>query len=412
MKRPVHPRPALVGRSAPGGRHAQVEGSLSGAALGATLRGEAVRRPDPGVTCAGMPRRPWPVLGVALLGLLLIGCSTRSKKLTDGDVPDRLMYDVFGQKRSAAYYYRLVRDSMDESTGCYRCTEDPFIVDKSVNAVLQLGEADFDRLEGQAQTVDLLAEVLLEAPSPLAQSHAANSLAKIGLRMPPYAPGSVPDGGSRTEAAFRELDTMFDRYGRRIDARSIPRQIQVLDTLGEYRLGHLSASRSALQPFFGRSYLIDEADPRVRRAIDTAMTRRMHQVISLALASGVQARTNYVREESVRGLKTLRDVTVIDPVLTQWEVEQDARVRGEMVEYFGRVATSRSVAALLPVIDDADSTIRYKARLALTRAAGRDLGRRRGTWERWAQQRYPGIALEAPIQSLPANADSSGLATR
>lgn len=361
---------------------------------------------------AAQPARCARLVACALLGLLLIGCSTRSKKLTDGDIPDRLMYDVFGQKRSAAYYYRLVRDSMDESTGCYRCTEDPFIVDKSVNAVLQLGEADFDRLEGQAQTVDLLAEVLLEAPSPLAQSHAANSLAKIGLRMPPYAPGSIPDGGTRSAAAFRELDTMFDSYGRRIDSRSIPRQVQLLDTLGEYNLGHLAASRTALQPFFGRSYLIDESDPRVRRAIDTAMTRRMHQVISLALASGVQARASYVREESVRGLKTLRDATVIAPVLTQWEVEQDARVRGEMVEYFGRVATSQSVAALLPVIDDADSTIRYKARLALTRAAGRDLGRRRGTWERWAQQRYPGIELQAPLESLPAQGDRSGLSAR
>src|SRR5687767_4924779 len=112
----------------------------------------------------------------ALLALLLgatvaTGCSNRLRKLSTGGGPaEALLYDVLGDERSPTYYYDLVRSSHDAEDFRYRCGDDPYLVDKSVDAIRHLGEASYARLEGQAQVVSLLTEILLEDRPALARA--------------------------------------------------------------------------------------------------------------------------------------------------------------------------------------------------------------------------------------------------
>ena len=340
-----------------------------------------------------------------LLGLLACvmlvpgGCSSRQRKLSrGGNVADSFVHDFLGVDRDPDEYYNLVESSHDaqSETFQYRVTEDPFLIDKNIDAVTRLGDASIARLEGQAQVVVKLSEVLLEDPSSLARASAANSLTKIALRLPRYR---VPtqqqeEMGDVFLALLQEMDRMYDRRGRPCGNAAAIRQrtIQILDQIGDFQIQELSIAKDSLRPFYSRAYLIDASDPALRQAIDTALVKRMWALIRVSLQAALDDPIPYVRTDAVRGLKTLGDRTAKDAIMARLEVESHWRVRAEAVEYLGKIGGEEAVASLLPMLEDADPTIRFKARQALTRIAGRDLGIRRRTWTRWARSRYPELA--------------------
>lgn len=336
---------------------------------------------------------------VLLAAGLLAACSASQQKLSsEGASPiDGLVHDVLGIDRNPSYYYELVRDSHDAEDFGYRPSQDPFVIDKNVDAVQKLGQAEFARLEGQAQVVDKLTDVLLEDPSALAQANAANSLTRLGLKLPQYRSRGLQERGDVFLALLREMDAIHAAGGalQTNPGWARRRTIEILDRIGRFEMATLILAKDTLRPFFTRDYLIDASDPAIRQAADTALVRRMGEVIRLALRSAVDADEPYVREEAIRGLKTLGDRSAQDAVLARLAVESNWRVRSEAVEYLGRAGSQEGVAVLLPLLDDPDPTLRHKTRQALTRIAGRDLGFRRRTWTRWAHARYPDLARRA-----------------
>ncbi len=337
------------------------------------------------------------VLVVSCLTLLVAsGCSTRSKKLGGGSFTDTLIYDVLAQDRDPDYYYTLVKNNHDtrRERGAYLSTQDPFLVDKVVDAIQKLGDVQYSRLEGQAQVVVLLGEVMADDPSAMAQTHAANTLTKLALKMPPYdAPATgTEERGDTFLALVREMDGLHDENGAPRDATSVQRTTQIVTTIGDADIKRAKLARDALRPFATRDFLIDAKDPELRRAIDTALVKRMRRSIELSLQEALEAPSDHVRRESVLGIKLLGDESAMEAVLARMEVEHDWQVRAEAVEYLGKMGTAEGVAALLPILDDEDPTLRHKSRQALTRIAGRDYGRRRATWARWASARYPQLA--------------------
>ncbi len=339
------------------------------------------------------------VLAGALAGLAagLCACSAKSRKLGSGGSPaDTLFYDLLGADRGTDYYYRLLKGAYDTERFCYRCTSDPYLVDKAIDAVYRLGGAEYSRLEGLGQVVTLLTDILLEDPSPLAQSQAANSLTRLAVRLPRYPPSGQEDDGRRLLDAVRELDAMHDdarralRPGPARDPEAARRRIAwLVEQIGALELTNLGLAKDALRPFTTRDYLIDASDPLVRGAIDTALVRRIGELVRMGLVAAVDAPTPFVREEAVRGLKVLGEATAVGAVLARLQIETHPRVRAEAVEFLGRAGGVESVAALLPMLEDPDLALRFKAREALVRIAGQDLGPRRRTWARWARAAWP-----------------------
>ena len=371
---------------------------------GARIPGWAARLPSARHAC---------VVGLACALLLAAGCSSRQKKLAsdEGNVFDGFLYGTLGRDRDPTYYYQLVRDSHDPETFAYRPSADTFIVDKNVDAVYRLGRMQYARLEGQAQVVSLLIDVLLEDRSALAQANAANSLTRLGLRLPRYRTGGPEDRGDRFLALLRELDALWGAGGS--CASPTPseqgrrRTVQILDEIGRLSMRTITIAKETLKPFYTRDWLVDSTDPDIRRAADAALTRRMGEAIRLALRAGIDAEEPFVREESVRGVKTLGDVGASDTVLARLEVESHWRVRSELAEFLGRMGGQEPVAGLLPLLEDGDPTVRHAARKSLTRIAGRDLGFRRATWTRWAHARYPELAARA-AEAAAEEEDASG----
>jgi len=346
---------------------------------------------------------------VLLLPLSVAACA-RAKKLSGEDTSlfEDFRYGVLGLDRDAESYYRIVRASHEQQRFDYRVTHDKFLVDKSVDAVQRLGKLTYDRLEGQAQVMSLLAEVALEDPSALAQANAANSLTRLAVRLPAVTERGIPERGDRFLALLRELDASYGPGGEpRGDVASTTRRaLQIVAEMGRFRMPTLGLAQDALKPFYTRAYLVSARDPTLRSAADRALVARMHDLARLALRGAVEAETNYVREEAVRGLKTLKDRAAEELILRRLVLEPDARVRAEIVEYLGLGESAAGVAALLPLLEDADPTLRYKARQSLTRLAGRDLGFRRATWTRWAVARHPELQPSpgADVPSPPAPA--------
>ncbi len=337
---------------------------------------------------------------VGAFGVLLLaaaaGC-TRTKKLSgeDTSIIDDFRYGVLGQDREAEDYYRIVRQSHESQRGGYRVTADEFLIDKTVDAVQRLGKLTYERLEGQAQVVDLLADVLLTDPSALAQANAANSLTRLTMKFPRTTVRRVADSGAGMQSRVRELDALNKERGAAGSAR---RTAQLVEELGRYRLPTSALARQALRPLYTRPYLVSTSDAAVRRAADRALVLRMEEVARLALRESIGDETAFVREEAVRGLKTIRDSGAEPLVRARLASEPNDRVRVEAVEYLGTVNSASAVATLLPLLEDSDPTICHKARQSLTRIAGRDLGFRRVTWTRWARERYPELAQPvAPV---------------
>ncbi|MDA1193834.1 MAG: HEAT repeat domain-containing protein [Planctomycetota bacterium] len=341
--------------------------------------------------------------------LALAACSSQQKKLAsdEGSVLDGLVYGTLGMDRDTTYYYQLVRDSHDRETFAYRPSADTYLVDKNVDAVQRLGHAPYARLEGQAQVVALLIDVLLEDRSSLAQANAANSLTLLAMRLPRYPARGLVERGDRFLALIQELDGIWQPTGACTSRPAYARErtVAVLNEMGAFEMASISIAKDTLIPFYTRDYLIDATEPSIRTAADTALTRRMGDAIRLALRAGVDADEAFVREESVRGLKTLVDRGGARAVLGRLEVETNWRVRAEMTEYLARVGGEDAVARLLPLLEDGDPSMRNAARKALARIAGRDLGFRRATWTRWAHATYPVLAARAAEAAAEAARD-------
>lgn len=338
---------------------------------------------------------PWSLLAVLALVLGHPGCSNKQKKLSasGGGLGDTLMYDVFGAERDPAYYFALLQRSRDPETFCYRCADDPYLIDKNVDAIQRLGDAPMARLEGQANVISLLMEILLEDRSALARSAAAVTLTKIGARLPRYADTGARDDGSRLASAMGEIQSLY-RGGR--SPGSLARVAALVTQVGDARFDQGLFTKKALQFFGTTPALIDETDPAVRQALDTALTRKSREAVVYALSAAVEGPTDYVRADAVRGLKVLGEASALETVVERVAVEVSPRVRGEAAEYFGRVGGPQAVRALLPRLSDTDGSVRVKAREALTRVAGQDLGARERPWRTWASQRFPGEDFAEP----------------
>ena len=306
--------------------------------------------------------RVLPLVGVLLVAGTLAGCSTRVRKLSNGNAADVLFHDILGQSRNPDYYYSLLRDSHDQQSENfeYRSAEDKFLVDKNVDAAEKLGSANFARLEGQAMTVVILSHMLLEDPAAMARTNAASSLTKIGLRLPRYPEQGLQmpvERGDQFLIALRELDGMHDEQGRLRHPSHAQRRNQVLQTIGQYNILDMEIARDSLKPFFTRDYLIDATEPRTRALIDTALVRRMDRLIRLALRAGLEAPVHHTRRQAVIGLKTLSDRGAEPAVLARLQIETNWQVRAESIEYLGKLASVDGLAILIAMLDAPDPSI-------------------------------------------------------
>jgi hypothetical protein len=339
-----------------------------------------------------------------LVALLAGGCSNKARKLNEGgDFMSQVYYGLLGGERDPSYYYSMVRDSHDAESFAYRPSEDPYLVDKNVDALVHLGDVPFARLEGLSNTVSMLVEVVLEDRSALARSAAAVSLTKIASRLPRYGRPGPTDDGSLLASAMAEIQ---GAYGTgRLAAGFETHVADRIRAIGEATYDPGVYAKKALQFFGTTPHLIDETQPRVREALDTAMTRTARQAAVYALTAAIEGPTDYVRADAVRGLKVLGELGAVEAVASRVAVEVSPRVRSEAAEYFARAASPDAVAALLPMLDDVDGSVRFKSRQALAQIAGEDRGGRRGPWQRWAEARWPGDpAFAAPADALPAAA--------
>jgi hypothetical protein len=351
------------------------------------------------------------IAATAVLAAVLLGGCSR-KLSSGGSAMDVILYDVCGMDRGTSYYFDTVRKAHDPQTYRYRYGEDTYLVDKCVDAIHHLGGAEYTRLEGRAQVVLLLSDVLVEDPSALAKAQAAVSLTQLGLRFPAPPGTPVPDRGDRVLAVMKELDGMHDEQGaRRADSPATRARVSALvDELGrlEFRAGDVLTAKNALKFFPTRQFVVRETDPALREVLDRAMLRRMQVVVRETLNRALFDPNHNVRADAVRGLKTLRHEGALDDALERLEVENHQRVRAEIVEYLGAIGGPKAAERLVTLVDDSDGTVRYKARQALSRIAGQDLGSERGPWEAWARGRYPGLASVAAPNGAAAPAPGAG----
>jgi hypothetical protein len=340
---------------------------------------------------------------VALLGAVLLtgACSNRQKKLSTGGGLGDSMGELFGSAKDPAYYYGLVRDSHECETFQYRCVKDPYLVDKNIDALQHLGDGPFARLEGQANTVTMLVEVLLEDPSSLARSAAAVSLTKIGARLPRYASVGPVDDGSGLAAAMGELTRIYGPTGRSRQPCDRDRAAALVRQIGDARYAQGLYTKKALQFFGTQDGLINETDPVIRAAIDAALTKKTREAVVYALTNAVEGPADHVRADAIRGLKVLGETGAVKTVIERVAVEASGRVRSEAAEFFGRAATPEAVGALVGLLEDMDGGVRWKAREALTRIAGQDLGAKRAPWAAWARSRWPTLELPEPKGAPP-----------
>ncbi len=355
------------------------------------------------------------LLGLGLLLLAGPGCSSRYKKLSQGgSMTDVLFYDVLGRDRSPEQYYDFVRKSHREKDFCYECASgDPFLVDKNIDALERLGHADFGRLEGVGEVVELMSEVVTGDRSALARAQAATSMTKIALRLPRYEGRPVPDDGGKLLRYMQDVDRAY--LGAAVPPPSAARgatpvpstrrtcppasRALVIDRIG--RIGDLAFASTdlrfywqAIRFFYGRPYLVDEQDPQLRQAIDTALTKRIQALVHVTLASAVLDREASVREDAIRGLKTLEDADAVETIAEQIRLEAHWLVRLEAAEYFGRVGTRTGVKMLIGLLGDANASVRHKARESLSTLAGEDFGTRAVNWKWWARRKDPTIVFE------------------
>jgi hypothetical protein len=353
-----------------------------------------------------------PVLAVCLLVGTLPGCADYKKLSRGGSFSDVVMHDILGQDRPPSDYYQYIRDSHSTGDFCYACGDDNFLVDKNIDAVQRLGDAQFGRLEGEAQVLELFTEVLLEDCSALARASAANSITKIAVKLPAYRYRPVPDDGSRLLSMMRELDRMHDPNGRlrACGPGANQRVAQLVTQIGNLKFDQYLNTRNAIKLFYDRRYLVDASDPALRSAIDTALVKRMRALSEEALTSAVDDREPSVRIEAIKGLKTLGYAGAAEIVDDRLRIESQWLVKSEALEYFGEVGTRIGVVALIQHLSDPNASVRFKARAGLVHVAREDYGARPEAWKHWAQGVDPSIDFgddddetSSEISSLFAN---------
>lgn len=342
---------------------------------------------------------PGRLLVLALALLLGGGCSNKQKKLSGGgDILGQVYYDLLGGQRAPSHYFGVLQGSRDPESFAYRMGDDPYLVDKNIDAITRLGGAEYGRLEGLANTVALMLEVLLEDASALARSQAACSLARLGARLPRYAARGPLDDGTRLAAALAEVSGLLAE-----GAAGRARLAGAVAVIGSFQYEPGVYAKKALQFFGTTPGLVDERDPEVRTAIDTAVVKVMRQAIVYGLTAAIEGPADFVRADALRGLRVLREPGSVEAVRTRLPLEVSPTVRGEAADYLGSVASPASVEALVALLQDVDGSVRWKARQGLTRVAGEDLGHRAGPWQRWARERWPGVAFpEDAAAAVPA----------
>jgi HEAT repeat protein len=314
---------------------------------------------------------------------------------------DSLFYDVLKMDRGTQYYYETVQQAHDPKNFCYRCSPDPYLADKCVDAIVHLGQAQYARIEGEAQVVLLLSEVLLEDPSALARSEAAVALAALGSRMDVPPGVYVHDRGDRYLEILKILDGMHDVNGHRHDDTPGTRQAvaAMIDEVGLLQFDDLLTTKNGLKVFPARPYIVNETDPTLRASIERAILRRASALVRASLVAAIEDRNSYVRIDALAGLKAMKDAQAIDAVTGHLAGGPDAhpeshpRVRVAMADYLGTVgglagpSSAKAIDALVDLVEDPDGSVRHQARLALAALAGRDLGRGRAVWVAWAASR-------------------------
>lgn len=344
----------------------------------------------------------WWVIALVLVGLA--GCSSRYKKLRrGGSAKDFVVHDMLDRDRCPQDYYCLIRSSHREKDFCYECGQsDPFLVDKNIDAVERLGRAGYGRLEGQAEVVELLSEVAMEDRSALARAQAVTSLTQIGVKLPRYGACEITDNGSELLRLMREIDQVYAGQAQRAAGqnRSCPPASRTylasrFARIGSLRFGaaDFAYNRQSLRFFYGRRAIVDEQDPGVRQAIDTALAMRTREVIRVSLIAKVDDSDAQVRQDAVRGLKLMAEASAIEAVVDRIGYETSWLVRMEAVEYLGKVGTRPAVQTLIPLLDDPNASVRHKAQEGLRRIAGTDYGTRRAAWEHWARQKDPTLTF-------------------
>lgn len=340
------------------------------------------------------PLRARVLAATLLLALAAAPGAGCSKKLSSGgSALDVLVYDVLGFDRGTAYYFNVVQSAHDASFA-YKDTADPYLADKCVDAIVRLGDAHYTRLEGEVQVIVLLSDVLVEDPSALARNVAAASLTRLALRLP-EAPGApIPERGDRIVPLWDEIDSYHDESGRRRDSNPAvtARIAQRMDEYGRFELADPVLEKKTVRWFATKPYIANETDPQLREAYDRAMVRRSRSLVASALEGSVLDPVAHVRQAGVQGLKALAVARALDSMAERVESESHPWVRAEIAEYFGAVGGGKSAAALLPMLEDSDGSVRHRARLALGRIAGADLGADAEAWRQWASRRFPETA--------------------
>jgi hypothetical protein len=335
----------------------------------------------------------------ALLVFVLVASGCSKKLSSGGSAMDVFFYDICKMDRGTSYYYETLKNAHCNTTFCYQYAEDTYLVDKCVNAIIQLGSAQYSRLEGQAQVVLLLSDVLVEDPSSLAKASAATALTNLATRTPAAPATPIPDRGDRLLAIMKELDGLHDENGvRRNDSPGTRQHVSnLVDEMGrlEFRSGDVLTTKNALKFFPTHQFIVRETDPAMRDAFDRAMVRRMQAVTRETLNRAMLDPNHNVRADAVRGLKTLKHAGALDDAIERLDVETQARVRAEIVEYLGAIGGPKAAERLVDLVEDSDGTVRYKARQSLARIAGQDLGSDRKAWETWRLARFPAPAAPA-----------------
>ena len=342
------------------------------------------------------------VVSIAICTGICAGCS---KKLTkSGSAMDAIAYDLLGMERSTAEYYEIVRSAHDSKTFNYERTGDPYIADKSLDAVIHLGDATYNRLEGEVQVILLLSDVLVEDRIALARDTAAGSLTRLALKLPDSPVTPIPDSGVRWLALTKgELDGMHDESGRlRQDTPGNRRRVvAIADELGALEFTRLVLDKDALRFFPQKAYVTLESDPTLRAAWDRAMVRRSRALIFASLEGGVFDPAPHVRSSCITSLATLHRAKAMDSILDRLKAENDSWVRATIAAYLGEIAGPKAVDALIGLLHDDDGGVRHAARVELTRIAGSDLGNDAAAWESWRARAHP-----APRTANPAGSSS------
>jgi hypothetical protein len=229
-------------------------------------------------------------LAVALAFVLGLVVSSRDREPSTLDHPRTVVsHETLGMDRGTSYYFETLKSAHWRQTFGYHYAEDAYSVDKCVDAIVRLGTSVYRRLEGQAQVVLLLSDVVAENPSSSVRAAAATSLANLSARAPSAPAILVPDPGDRLLAIMKELDGLHDENGvRRNDSPGTRQHVSnLVDELGrlEFDADDLLTSQNALKFFLTRPFILGEGDPTLRETFDRATARRMQSVVDGTLAN-------------------------------------------------------------------------------------------------------------------------------